>query len=58
MENFRRFMYDKCLDFSVRMVKLGRFLQNEKHDFVIYKQIVGSGTGVGPTWRKHNTAPA
>ena len=51
-------MYDKCLDFSVRMVKLGRFLQNEKHDFVIYKQIVGSGTGVGPTWRKHNTAPA
>ncbi|MDD6518477.1 MAG: four helix bundle protein [Prevotella sp.] len=47
MDNFRDFMYNKCLNFSVRMVKLGQYLQTEKHDFVISKQIVRSGTSIG-----------
>ena len=47
MDNFRDFMYNKCLNFSVRMVKLGQYLQTEKHDFVISKQFVRSGTSIG-----------
>ena len=47
MDNFRDFMYNKCLNFSVRMVKLGQYLQTEKHDFVISKKIVRSGTSIG-----------
>ena len=47
MENFRLFLYNKCIDFSVRIVRLSQYLYNEKHEYVISKQIVRSGTSIG-----------
>lgn len=47
MENFRQFIYDKCLDFAVRIVKLTRYLQTEKKEYIISKQIGRSGTSIG-----------
>lgn len=48
MENFRQFIYDKCLDFAVRMIRLTRYLQDEKHEYVASKQVCRSGE-----WNKH-----
>ncbi len=47
MENFRQFIYDKCLDFAVRMIKLTRYLQDEKCEYVASKQVCRSGTSIG-----------
>ena len=47
MENFRLFLYNKCIDFSVRIVRLSQYLYNEKHEYVISKQIARSGTSIG-----------
>ena len=33
--------------FAVRIVKLSRFLQEEKHEYIISKQIIKSGTSIG-----------
>ncbi|WP_457595972.1 four helix bundle protein [Hydrogenimonas sp.] len=35
------------MEFSVRIVKLGRFLHREHREFILSKQIVRSGTAVG-----------
>lgn len=37
----------KSFDFSVRVVNLYRFLTEEKKEFVLSKQILRSGTGIG-----------
>ena len=37
----------KSYDFAVRCVNLYKYLCNEKHDFVIGKQLMRSGTSVG-----------
>lgn len=34
-------------DFSVRIIKLYKYLQNEQNEFVMSKQILRSGTSVG-----------
>ena len=47
MENFGAFLYDKCVSFSVRIVKLTQYLQREKHEYVVSKQICKSGTSIG-----------
>ena len=47
MENFRQFIYDKCVGFSVRVVRLAHYLQTEKNEYVLSKQIVRSGTSIG-----------
>jgi four helix bundle protein len=47
MENFGQFMYEKCLNFSVRMVNLSRYLQESKKEFAISKQVVRSATSIG-----------
>lgn len=38
---------DKSFNFSVRIVKLSRFLANEKKEFVLSRQILKSGTAIG-----------
>ncbi len=38
---------DKRLYFAIRIVKLYKFLTNNKTEFVISKQLLRSGTGVG-----------
>lgn len=47
MENFREFIYNKCLDFAVRVRRLYVYLTEEKKEFVISKQILRSGTSIG-----------
>lgn len=47
---------DKSLDFSVRIVRLCRYLENERREFVISKQILRSGTSVGANVRESRNA--
>jgi four helix bundle protein len=43
---------DKSYAFAIRIVKLSQFLQNEKHEFVLSKQVLRSGTAVGAMVRE------
>jgi len=38
---------EKSFDFAIRIVKLYKFLTNNKTEFVISNQLLRSGTGVG-----------
>ena len=38
---------DKSKAFAVRIVKMCRYLQEEKHEFVLSKQVLRSGTSIG-----------
>ncbi len=37
----------KSFDFAVRIIKAARYLQNEKNEFILSKQIMRSGTSIG-----------
>jgi four helix bundle protein len=37
----------KSYGFAIRIVKLSQFLQSEKKEFVLSKQILRSGTSIG-----------
>lgn len=43
---------DKSYLFAIRIVKLSQFLQNEKKEFVLSKQILRSGTAIGALIRE------
>src|SRR5271154_4393589 len=45
-------IYQKSFAFAVRVIKLARFLQTEKREFVISKQVVRSGTAIGAMVRE------
>lgn len=47
---------EKSLDFSIRIVRLCRYLQEEKHDYIISKQIIRCGTSVGANVRESRNA--
>ena len=38
---------DKTMDFAVRIVKLYKFMTDEKKEFVLSKQLLRSGTSIG-----------
>ncbi len=38
---------DKSFDFAVRIVKLCKYLQNEKKEYVLSKQLLRCGTSIG-----------
>jgi four helix bundle protein len=38
---------DKTFNFAVRIVKLNRYLQGERKEYVMSKQILRSGTSIG-----------
>ncbi|MCF6207661.1 MAG: four helix bundle protein [Sulfurovum sp.] len=38
---------DKSYQFAIRIVKLSRYLQNEKKEYVLSKQLLRSGTAIG-----------
>ena len=38
---------EKSLHFAARIVKLYRYLSKEKHETVISRQLIRSGTGIG-----------
>ena len=37
----------KSKAFAIRIVKLARYLQGEKHEFILSKQLLRSGTSIG-----------
>ena len=43
---------DKSYKFAIRIVKLSQYLQSEKKDFVLSKQILRSGTAIGALIRE------
>jgi four helix bundle protein len=43
---------DKSFAFALRIVKLSRYLQSEKKEFVLSKQVLRSGTAVGALVRE------
>jgi len=40
-------LIDKSIDFGARIVKLYRYLAKEKHETILSKQILRSGTSIG-----------
>ena len=40
-------LQEKSYKFALRIVKLSQFLNDEKHEFVLSKKILDSGTAVG-----------
>lgn len=38
----------KSYSFAIRIVKLSQYLQQSKKEFVISKQVLRSGTAIGP----------
>ena len=42
-----RIIQEKSFRFAVRVVKLCKFLQSEKKDYMIYKQLFRCGTSIG-----------
>ena len=43
---------DKSYQFAIRIVKLSQFLQQDKKEFVLCKQILRSGTAIGALIRE------
>ena len=46
----------KSKDFAVRIIKLTRYLQEDKHEYVLSKQILRSGTSISANARESNNA--
>jgi four helix bundle protein len=49
-------LHEKSYKFAIRIVKLARYLQTEKKEFVISNQILRSGTSVGALIRESEFA--
>ena len=47
MDNFGLFIRTKCMNFSVRIVNLCKYLTEENKEFVLSKQVLRSGTSIG-----------
>ena len=45
-------VYDKSFQFAIRIVKLYRFLTDNKREFVLSKQLLRSGTAIGALVRE------
>lgn len=52
MTEFGKSLMEKSLGFAVRIAKLSRFLQQDKNDFVLSRQILKSGTSIGANVRE------
>ena len=47
MSEFGDKMMGKCMDFSIRIVNLYKYLVEEKKEYVLSKQLLRSGTSIG-----------
>ena len=47
---------NKSFSFAIRIVKLFQFLQTEKKEFILSKQLLRSGTAVGALYREAEQA--
>ncbi|MBQ7572129.1 MAG: four helix bundle protein [Bacteroidaceae bacterium] len=46
----------KSKSFAIRIVKMAQYLQEEKHEYVLSKQILRSGTSIGANIRESKNA--
>ena len=56
MSEFSKVMMDKCMNFSIRIVNLCHFLNEEKHEFNIANQHFRSGTSIGANYAEAQNA--
>ena len=42
--------YNKALGFAVRIVQLCKYIQEEKHEYIMSKQLLRSGTSIGANY--------
>ena len=56
MSEFSKVMMDKCMNFSIRIVNLCHFLNEEKHEFNIANQLFKSGTSIGANYAEAQNA--
>ena len=47
MSDFGNLLEDKCMNFSIRIVGLCRYLNEEKHEYRMADQMFRSGTSIG-----------
>ena len=45
-------IYEKSMEFAIRIVKLSEYLQSEKQEHVMSKQVLRSGTSIGANVRE------
>ena len=56
MSDFSKIMMDKCMNFSIRVVNLCHFLNEEKHEYNIANQLFRSGTSIGANYAEAQNA--
>lgn len=56
MEKGKSLVYDKAYLFAIRIVKAFQFLQNDKREFILSKQLLRSGTSIGANIAEANGA--
>jgi four helix bundle protein len=49
-------VYDKAYSFAIRIVKAFQFLQSEKREFILSKQLLRCGTSIGANIAEDNGA--
>ncbi len=47
---------EKCMEFSIRIVKLYKYLTEEKREYIMAKQLLRSGTAIGALIREADYA--
>ena len=52
MNNKENILKSKSYSFAIRIVKLSQYLQNEKKEYVLSKQVLKSGTSIGALIRE------
>ena len=56
MSESRSILQDKSFQFALKVIKLYKFLSEEKREYVLSKQILRSGTSVGANIREAQNA--
>jgi four helix bundle protein len=56
MSESKNILKDKSFQFALRIIKLNKFLTEEKREYVMSKQILRSGTSVGANIREAQNA--
>ena len=49
-------VFDKSKEFSIRIIRLYKYLCDEKKEFILSKQLLRSGTGIGANIAEANCA--
>lgn len=56
MSESRDFFLSKCMNFAVRVVRLRKYLADEKREYDISKQLLRSGTSIGANMNEAQNA--